>query len=209
MPLFDGGICPAKAQLNAPRKGCGSLRLHAHRTAPDGLERSQVCRTAQTRRQNAECAQLHSVRRGICCIGRGHMLYRQRAFATCGHNDGPLNLIEDAPKRPRNSRSFGRRDDSRTPLQPRPSPGRQSNRLPSCERPDIHTDRPRRTETADNGHGVDTLGRAIFFLVQLVYRPTYGMEDGIPYWLMLAALAAWWERPGEMEEPPTRWAGGS
>ena len=31
---------------------------------------------------------------------------------------------------------------------------------------------------------------AIFFLVQLVYRPTYGMEDGIPYWLMLAALAA-------------------
>ena len=31
---------------------------------------------------------------------------------------------------------------------------------------------------------------AVFFLIQLVYRPTYGMEDGIPYWLMLAALAA-------------------
>ena len=31
---------------------------------------------------------------------------------------------------------------------------------------------------------------AIFFLVQLVYRPTYGMGDGVPYWLLLALLVA-------------------
>ena len=31
---------------------------------------------------------------------------------------------------------------------------------------------------------------AVFLLVQLVYRPTYGMEDGVPYWLLLSPLAA-------------------
>ena len=30
----------------------------------------------------------------------------------------------------------------------------------------------------------------IFFVLQLVYRPTYRAEDGIPYWMMLAFLVA-------------------
>ena len=31
---------------------------------------------------------------------------------------------------------------------------------------------------------------AVFFLIQLVYRPTYGMGDGVPYWA--AASSCWW-----------------